>query len=97
MDLGRLGDLDADLDLVAILREDLLALLLSVGVLPWFLDVAPALSSELPNMGIGTTGSDTIAEGCEPKSNMDRSSAGKKSGSMSAGSRIAATSTKSSS
>ena len=80
IDLGRLGDLDVDRDLVAILREDLLALLLSVGVLPKFLDVAPALSSELPNMGIGITGSDTIAEGCEPKSNMDRNSAGKKSG-----------------
>ena len=95
MDLGLLGDLDADLDLV--LREDLLALLLSVGVLPKFLDVALALSSELPNMGIGTTGSDTIADGCEPKSNKDRNSVGKKSGWASAGSRIAATSTKSSS
>ena len=96
MDLGRLGDLDADLDLVAILREDLLALLLSVGVLPWFLGVAP-LSSELPNMGIGTTGSETMAEGCELKSNQERTSAGRKSGCMFAGSRMAATSTKSSS
>ncbi len=97
VDLGRLGDLEADLDLVAILREDRLARLLSVGVLPMFLDVVAARSSELPNMGIGTTGSDTTADGCDAKSNIDRSSAGKKSCSMSAGSRIAATSTKSSS
>ena len=38
-DLGRLGDRDVDLDFVAILREDRLARLLSVGVLPWFLGV----------------------------------------------------------
>ena len=42
VDLGRLGDLEADLDLVAILREDRLARLLSVGVLPWFLDMVAA-------------------------------------------------------
>ena len=79
IDLCLLGDLDADRDLLDILREDLLALLLSVGVLPKFLDIVPAWSSELPNIGIGITGSDTTAEGCELKSNMDRSSAGKKS------------------
>ena len=97
IDLGLLGDLDADRDLFEILRDDLLALLLSVGVLQKFLDVVAAWSSELPNMGIGITGSETTAEGCEPKSNKERTSAGKKSGWMFAGSRIAATSTKSSS
>ena len=97
IDLGRLGDRDADRDLSEILLEDRLARLLSVGVLPWFLEVVPAWSSELPNMGIGITGSDTTAEGCEPKSNKERTSAGKKSGWMSAGSRIAAMSTRSSS
>ena len=34
MDFGRLGDLDADRDLSDALRDDLLARLLSVGVLP---------------------------------------------------------------
>ena len=42
VDLGRLGDLVVDLDLVAILREDRLARLLSVGVLSMFLDVVAA-------------------------------------------------------
>ena len=42
IDLGLLGDRDADRDLSEIFLEDRLARLLSVGVLPWFLDVVPA-------------------------------------------------------
>ena len=96
-DFGLLGDREADRGFSEALLDDLLALWLSVGVLLCFRDGEAPLVSELPNMGIGTTGSVATADGCDAKSNIDRSSAGKKSCSMSAGSRIAATSTKSSS
>ena len=66
IDFGLLGDLEADLDFSDALLDDLLALRLSVGVLPCFLDGDAPLVSELPNIGIGTTGSETMAEGCEP-------------------------------
>ena len=65
-DFGLLGDRDADLDFSDALLDDLLALRLSVGVLPCFRDGDAPFVSELPNMGIGTTCSDAIAEGCEP-------------------------------
>ena len=62
-DFGLLGDREADRDFSEALLDDLLALRLSVGVLPCFLDGEAPLVSELPNIGIGTTGSETTAEG----------------------------------
>ena len=95
--VGLLDDLEADCDFSDALLDDLLVPRLSVGVLPCCRDGGAPLVSGLRSMGIETTGSETMAEGNEPRSNRDRGSVVKASKTALSGSRIAAKSTKSSS